>query len=1589
MENLFSILDTKYLRVNKLKVTLPKEETRTSFGNIIILNNNSPQGAIDFINNPFYNKMNLYNRIYMDSKYSLKLRSKLINKNLMSERLEVYKLYDSACQITPITILKNNKDHNLYYDISKYNEFFFNTLTDVNIKVKYEEYIKLLKNILSGPALTQFKRKMMFIYVPDISIEKIDSSNIAFNNPVNILFAVLKRDPELFKSLGDIDIVFADVDMTLKINPIKCDTETFSIFRTELKKLKSVKGILDESEESPSVNTVISKSQNDIDDMDDKNDIGDTDIDTKISDDLSDITGEITEDNDEDTENKEEKKHAPDEFDTLEILKSMDDRAFELEEKPNKIVLSPRDIELKNKQNDVVVSDFKLGDIHKVTGIETEIPHNDITNQVRTGNDEATKIKFDNFEKVYNEKFYHKDLCSIVDSFKDTSLPVFIREVKVENTSDTMNLKNTFTFNMEDVNRVRHTLKFDVPIFIDNEAMILNGNKKAFVKQRFLKPLVKTGPDTVQAVTNYNKIFMTRHGDVVESKFEKFKDMVRNNNYFSYIHGNCTRNNAKYKTSIEYDTLAKEFSMIKCKDPGNENTHHYLKETYLVAPVGKIKYGMKNLPDVMYFSSPRQLSELKGRVFLSPYAGISSIFIIDRADVMREYFRKYNDGKLNRFSYNTGYKEWGLPDNELTSPLNHVHITHNVPRFQEVENGESSGYIYEIDISGIKDKLELFNMNPNSNREVIYNGSEPLKINRVTPHTLKWEIKFGPENAKKHGDGIVESKDPENKKVTLIIELNQEKLKDRIITENKIVKQYNEIVGNGNTVIGQDLTNNVLWYINIKDEKIYVYGKKEPIGDSITDCILDRYEGKIDSQELSKYNSGSRYMFTRCMIMKKKIPLVLLLSYCEGLTTVLKKARIKHVFSDKRPKLEGRDRINKGIIQFANGYLVYDKYPLSNSLLLNGLTTVPVKTINYEDFDSKDTYVDIFDSLYNSRVLTNALDNFYDFMIDPVSKLILKDMKYPTEFVDLLLLGNEMLSDNNYEDETVMHNYRVRSNELVYAYAYRELTDAFIRYKMTSNNRNPVKISIPQDKILKNIMMSEIVEDTSKLSPILELEKSRSVTDKGPSGTNLDQAYTMKRRSFDESMVGIMAMSTSPDANVGVVRELTAEPNVINARGYFNTSKDNKQRDINLFSAAELITPLGVNRDDTIRTAMSSKQSKHIIPVSDASPVLISNGMEKTLPYHTGTDFSIVAKSDGQVVEIDEHNGMMIVKYVGLPKEDEIQIINIGKTMDKNGAGGFYLSNKLSYDLKKGQKFKKNDILAYNDKFYSKSHNEGVRFNIGVLVPVACMSTYASFEDDCFITKEFSDKASTEVVMPKSVVLGQNSNVEYIVKVGQEVRVNDPLILFDQSTEDASFNQLLANIGDDLKEEIQGLGKTPIKSHYAGVVEDIKIYCTVELDQLSPSLKKIVSDYYKNISNKKKLISKFRDKKIPTTDFLFNETDTKIETKDGKVKGVKVDEGVLIEIYIKYKDPVGIGDKIVHFAALKGIVGEVIPEGLEPFPISRPETKIATSFGSAALLARMVPSVIPTMFTNELIYQLKEQLRDIYAKDNPKYSRKK
>ena len=192
------------------------------------------------------------------------------------------------------------------------------------------------------------------------------------------------------------------------------------------------------------------------------------------------------------------------------------------------------------------------------------------------------------------------------------------------------------------------------------------------------------------------------------------------------------------------------------------------------------------------------------------------------------------------------------------------------------------------------------------------------------------------------------------------------------------------------------------------------------------------------------------------------------------------------------------------------------------------------------------------------------------------------------------------------------------------------------------------------------------------------------------------------------------------------------------------------------------------------------------------------------------------------------------------------------------------------------------------------------------------MSAYSTYEDSTFVTEKLSKDMSSEIVMMKDVTIGRNANVDHIVNVGDTVHVGDILVSFETSYQDDQLNKFLASVGDELKEEIKSLGKIPIKSKYSGVIEDIKIYSSVDLDELSPSLQKIVKSYYDRINKKKKLISKYdKSEGIIKAGMLLNEPTEKIKpTPDGKLKGREVFDGVLIEFYIKYYDSIGIGDKL-------------------------------------------------------------------------------
>lgn len=1377
--------DIPYLKtILKRQVTLPKDPKSINKFNVVFLNSiNSTTIYTLFHKHPVITKPTNYTTYYINPIYKTKIGTKNININFRQERKTYYNQinqykntsgYDIG--LTPVNTIELANSRNMVYDLFKFNQLYIENYTKGgNIKQKIESYIEYIANSINDTGLDRYKYKMMMIDIDDWfnTQNTMDTISTKAINPITYITYALYRYPDILSKIANLDIYIYSKEGILRLNTSNLDKNSYQLFKRELNKLLKKVNLdtiesIDENEveeesepvSDSKVNTgkttaVIKRAEDvkqeyaddetlvtEIEPTDDESDIDD------ISDGLDLGTGELDDIPDPEPDNTTDEEFG-------EILSTMTDIKHS-RRAPRSEASKIRDAELKKIQDDLVVDDITIKDCAVFTEKDKTIPEFDIGNKIKSTNDNIKTIKYANFDKSYNENLMRKDTINILTNLNNMSIPAFVKDIKIEDTSTELNYKETYTAVLEDSNRVRHTLKFDMPKFIDGSFMYLEGNKKIINKQLFMKPIVKTGPDEVQICSNYNKIFMRRLGRKMTSQLERFKKTISNDiKGVKIIYGDNLQANSSYKTILEYDELAKSIFSIKSKD-------------------------------------------------------IEIIF------------------NQNEIKYRLGDKN--IPDNNLCVGF--------------------------------------------------YSDKTPILMDFKTE-----------------------------------------------------------------TINGMDLITFIISNLGADAKSIY--------------------------DESSA--GASKFMYTSATIMAKHVPIVLLLGYCEGLTTVLKKAKVKYHFTDKRPTATDKE----GVIQFADGYLVFDRYPFENSLLLNAMAYIPTRAYNYADFDEIDVYLDLFDQLYSARNLANAFDTFYEFMIDPITKEVLVGLGYPTDFVSVVLCANAMLVDNSYIAENNMNLYRIRSNEVVNALLYKEIANAYARYRATSENNTPVKISIPQNAVISALMKTQTVEDYSTLNPLYEATKTRIASPKGVSGMNLAQAYTIDKRGYDKSMIGLVGVSTAVDANVGISRHLTMEPNIISPRGFIDIKSDAEVSDVNLFTPAEMLTPMGVTRDDAPRVSMASKQSTHIVPIDKSSPVLISNGSEQTIQYYLSSDFIVTADEDGEVVEKDDKLGIVVVKY----KSGNTRAIDINSRVVKNGASGFYVANKLNCNLNVGDKFKAKDIIAYEDRFFSEDSINGNRMNIGSLQKVAVMSAYSTYEDSAFITKKVSQDMGTSVIMMKDISVGKNSDVDFIVNVGDTVEVGDPLISFSTSYDDKRMNEFLRTISDEQGDDIRDLAKTHLKSKYGGVVEDIKIYSSVDLSELSPSLKTIVSNYYNKINKKRKLLNKYdKTDSVVKAGILINEPTDKIPTSaDGKIKGKNVD-GVLIEFYIKYNDVVGVGDKITFFSALKSIVGEVIEEGYEPYSEFRPDEEVSAFVGPSAILARMVPSTLMTIMANKVLVELKRKLKDIYDK---------
>ena len=781
--------------------------------------------------------------------------------------------------------------------------------------------------------------------------------------------------------------------------------------------------------------------------------------------------------------------------------------------------------------------------------------------------------------------------------------------------------------------------------------------------------------------------------------------------------------------------------------------------------------------------------------------------------------------------------------------------------------------------------------------------------------------------------------------------------------QDKLRKQYGDKIDTKNGFpCGIDKRNgSIIYYTPIKDNFIFFSTMLKYWLESEIEGFSDVY---------NKTNTSVKYTFSQASVMAAKIPLIVVCAYSEGLQKVMKKAGIKYELSEKRPIFD-KDQFD--IIRFSDGYLMY-KLDYNSSLLMNGLKVCNTEDFSITEIDQRTTYLNFLD-MFGGRLKADGLDNFYELFVDkPITYNSLIYYKLPTDYIELLLYANQLLTDNKFTKHTdITSSRRIRHNELIADILYREvLSKAYGEYATSVKHRGQGTFSVKRNGLINAILVNNTTEDQSIINALNEYEAYNTVTPKGPGGLNAERAYTLDKRAYDESMLNVLSMSTSFADKVGIPRQATIDANIEGYRGFITSNSEDSMTEINptkTLCMTEALTPYGITRDDPFRSAMNFVQtSKHGMRCRKSDPLLITTGADEALPYLISNTFAYKAKEDGKIIEKD--NNHMIIEYKNPDGSNSYDYIDLSENVEKNSSSGFFVTLKLDSDLKVGSKVKKGEVIAYDKTSFSDEmgYNDNIAYNIGTLCKFAILYTDEGYEDSAIISKDMSRYMTADIVLKKEVSLPKGTNVYNMVKKGQAIKEGDPLLIIQNTYDEDDANTLLKNLVGD-ENDITELGRRPIRSKVTGIVQDIVISRTVEKDELSDSLKKIVTDYEKNINQKKKVMKQYnihKETELPSTEKL---------PATGKLKNS--DDGVLIEFYLKYEDKMGVGDKLVYYSALKGVVKDIFPEGKEPTSSFRPNEKIHSLLSVASVNGRMTCAILINSVINKGLIELSRKVKDI------------
>lgn len=692
---------------------------------------------------------------------------------------------------------------------------------------------------------------------------------------------------------------------------------------------------------------------------------------------------------------------------------------------------------------------------------------------------------------------------------------------------------------------------------------------------------------------------------------------------------------------------------------------------------------------------------------------------------------------------------------------------------------------------------------------------------------------------------------------------------------------------------------------------------------------LDRSKAPIDLVEVS--------------YLGKSVPMALVLGHRWGITKLLAETKAEHRFVVRGARMELQP--DEYPIRFADQTLIVSRNQPYASLILAGFTTFDktVAQYAYSEYDLPEVYETVMYQHGLGGRYTRELPSLFEGFVDPITEDVLKLMKEPTTFEGLLTRSVELLLTDDHPSEVDARYRRIKGYERVAGLVYSELAGAVKQYR-TNPRTSKAKVELNPQAIWFGLQGDTAISIIEESNPIQNLKEQENLTLSGTGGRS-SRSLVQRTREYHHTDLGIVSESTVDSSDVAVTTFLSPNARLDNLYGITTSPVDFKDT-ASLLSTTALVCPAS-DRDDFKRVNFSAIQQSHVIPVKAYRASPLRTGYEMVLAHRVGPLFAGVAKYNGKVAELSATH--LKVVYTDPEATEKEETFKLGR--EYGVMTGTVVPHDLITDFKEGDSFKQGTVVMWNDGFFERDYlidPTQVVWKMGILTWVVMWESADTFEDSNAISPELSTALTTQTTQVRELTLDFSQSIRNLVEVGQDVGVQDVLCFIEDSiTADSKL------FTDDTLDTLQAFARNAPKARSSGRIGKIEVLYNGELDDMSESIRQLVS----NADRKRAREAKLRGVGVPT----------------GRIADLELDK-VVVKVYIDSELGSADGDKIVFCNQMKSVTRTVFTGKHE----TQSGIKLGARFSYRSVNARIVESPLIQGTTNVVLKLITEKAAAAY-----------